>query len=471
MKASVIVLSWNGKPYLEDCLTAVLTQSYPDFEALLVDNASTDGSADFVAERFPRARIIRNSQNLGFAAGMNVGLKAAAGEILVLLNQDTVVRENWLTALVEAMAADREVGVAGCKILESDGKTIQHAGATLEYLSISHHYGYGELDQGQYDTLRAVDFVTGAAMGIKRVVVEKIGYLDEDFFPGYFEDVEFCLRAREAGYKVIYVPQAVLIHFQSSSIGQDSYAQNRYYHTNRFLFLLKNYTLDQLAIDLSSAERERLKITLPLNEIRALGRVYLENLLSLPRASRGEEDIQQVSEAIQTCRAELGRQRKIEPSDELLTERMTSDVEGFEKVEEARSKHSVVEHSLTSNRRWIGPLITFLREKFINVSGVRSYLGRQVEFNGAMIRFGDHLNLRLAYFSHLFNLLADWVTAWGTELEVWVRDGYTERTIIAGNVASLGQQLAELESRVDERLKAIDERLERIERALEKIED
>lgn len=460
MKASVIVLSWNGKPYLEDCLSALLAQSYPDFEVILVDNASTDGSADFVAERFPRVRIIRNSRNLGFAAGMNVGLKAAQGEILVLLNQDTVVGENWLTALVEAMAADREVGVAGCKILYPDGRTIQHAGARLDYpLGFAHHYGYGELDQGQYDILRPVDYVTGAAMGIKREVVEKIGYLDEDFFPAYFEDVEFCLRAREAGYKVIYVPQAVLIHHESSSTDRESYDQNRYYHKNRLLCLLKHYASEQFATDLWPAERERLKIALPFSEVRALDRAYLENLLSLPGLSGVEKDrFHQLSEAMQAWRTDLGGRGTVSP----VTD------ETFESVrdhaETLRSRYGIVLRLPVSTKSVLGPLVTFVRRNLLRLTGaewyVNSIVEQQLEFNAAVVRFGDRVR-------EVLGGLIDWVT----EIEARLRDGYTERTIIAGNVVSLGHRMVELEDGMDERLKAIDERLERIERALEKMND
>ena len=98
MKASVIVLSWNGMDYLEDCLKAVLSQDYAGFEVIVVDNGSTDGSADLVAERFPQVQLIRNERNLGFAAGNNVGLQAATGDVLILLNQDTVVQPGWLAA-------------------------------------------------------------------------------------------------------------------------------------------------------------------------------------------------------------------------------------------------------------------------------------------------------------------------------------------------------------------------------------
>jgi GT2 family glycosyltransferase len=182
-KVSVIIPVWNGREYLPGCLDALLAQEYPDFEVIAVDNASVDGSAELIAEQYPQVRLIRSSRNLGFAGGCNAGLKVARGDVLVLLNQDTVVLPGWLLALVEALQQP-EVGIVGCKILYPDGKTIQHAGGWIEWpLGLAHHYGHGELDQGQWDQLREVEYVTGAAMAFWGHVVKQIGGMDEGFWP------------------------------------------------------------------------------------------------------------------------------------------------------------------------------------------------------------------------------------------------------------------------------------------------
>lgn len=126
---SAIVLSWNGKKYIADCLDALLAQDYAHLELLVVDNGSTDGTPELVAEQYPLVTLIRNGRNLGFAPGNNIGLRAATGDLLVLLNQDTRVQPGCLAALA-ATFADPSIGVAGCKLLYPDG-TIQHAGGYL----------------------------------------------------------------------------------------------------------------------------------------------------------------------------------------------------------------------------------------------------------------------------------------------------------------------------------------------------
>jgi GT2 family glycosyltransferase len=258
MNASVIVLSWNGMAYLADCLDAVLSQEYPDFEVIVVDNASIDGSADFVEEQYPGLRLIRNDRNLGFAGGNNVGLQAATGDVLVLLNQDTVVQSGWLEALMEAFS-EREVGVAGCKLLYPDGQIIQHAGGYFDWpIGLAYHYGCDEEDQGQYDQSRVVEYVTAAAMGIRRTVLEDVGYLDEDFFPGYFEDLDFCRRVQEAGYRVLYLPRATVIHYQSRSFSRTLRGKPYLVFRGRFRFIFKHYAPEQILDEFIPLQLSRL---------------------------------------------------------------------------------------------------------------------------------------------------------------------------------------------------------------------
>ena len=205
-RATVIILVWNGRDYLEACLDAVLAQDYASFGVMVVDNGSTDGSPRLVADNFPEAELLTNDRNLGFAAGNNVGLQVLAGmpcetstDFAVLLNQDTVVHHGWLASLARTFAGTR-VGIAGCKLLYPDG-TIQHAGGYLYGpRGETGHRGRHDKAEGTTtpvagppDGLTDIEFVTGAALAISREALATIGPLDEGFWPAYYEDVDLSL--------------------------------------------------------------------------------------------------------------------------------------------------------------------------------------------------------------------------------------------------------------------------------------
>jgi GT2 family glycosyltransferase len=252
---SIVIPVWNGRRYLADCLDALLSQEYPDLQVIAVDNASSDGSADWIAEHYPQVRLIRNPSNLGFAGGCNAGILAARGEVVILVNQDTRVLPGWARALVAASQSPG-VGVVGSKILYPDGRTIQHAGGWIERpLGLAHHCGQGEADAGQWDAPRQVEYVTGAAMAFRREVLDRVGLLDEGFWPGYFEDADFCLRAAEAGYEVRYEPQAVLTHLETTSL-REGRTVARAYDRGRLRFLLKHTPPDRFLEEVVPAERD-----------------------------------------------------------------------------------------------------------------------------------------------------------------------------------------------------------------------
>ena len=260
MKASVIVLCWNGIEYLPGCLDSLSQQDYPDLEIIVVDNGSTDNSADWVATHFPTIQLIRNKHNLGFAAGNNIGLAAATGDVMVLLNQDTRVKRDWLAQLVQGITSDPRIGIGGCKILYPDEQTIQHAGGIIRLpLAFPDHFGYRQPDDGRWDQQRDLDYVTGAAIAFRRDVLETIGPLDEGFYPAYYEDADLCARARAAGYTATYFPHASLIHLESTSIGWNSPTYLQYMHRGRLRYLLKHVSPTFFLNDVVPAERERLR--------------------------------------------------------------------------------------------------------------------------------------------------------------------------------------------------------------------
>ena len=287
MKASVIVLSWNGMNYLQDCLDAVLSQGFADLEPIVVDNASTDGSADFVASHYPGVRLLRNERNLGFAAGNNRGLRVATGDVLLLLNQDTVVQRGWLKALAEALMRNPRWGIVGGKALYPDGR-IQHAGGYVDAQGNGFHYGYRQDDTGQFEQMHEVDFVTGATLAISRAAFEAVGELDEGFAPVYWEDVDWCYRVRAAGFQVVYVPQAVLVHKEASMAARESHEGMYGLHRNRLRFVLKHWPAGRFVDEFLPAERAWLEGLGEGGEslVAAVHHAYLYHLLHLDELVR-----------------------------------------------------------------------------------------------------------------------------------------------------------------------------------------
>jgi GT2 family glycosyltransferase len=279
-RASVIVLAWNGIEFLGPCLDALLAQHFADFEVVVVDNGSSDGSADFVAESYPQVRLIRNERNIGFAAGNNIGLEAATGEVLVLLNQDTEVHEDWLEALVSTFD-DASIGIAGCKLLYPDG-TIQHAGGVLlGPRGETGHVGRHEEDDGRFDELTDAEFVTAAALAMSRAALERVGALDEGFSPAYYEDIDWCYRARAVGFRVVVQPQAIAIHHESTATGKQTYARDFAVHQGRVRFVFKHWPRERLVWEFGPAEQAWAKTMNRCTELMAVRHAYLKALLGL----------------------------------------------------------------------------------------------------------------------------------------------------------------------------------------------
>ena len=484
-RISVVVLSYNGKGYLEDCLRSVLAQSHPPYQLIVVDNASSDGSPELVRERFPQAELIRNHRNLGYAGGMNVGLREARGELIALLNQDTVVQENLLAELTRAFEMDVKIGIAGCKILLADGVTIQHAGGIIRYpQALPDHYGYGQLDEGQYDQMREVDYVTGAALAVRKAVLKDVGYFDEAFFPAYYEDADFCFRAREAGYKIVYVPRAVVLHHESSTLGRDSYNYHRAMHRNRLRFILKRYNLRQLQEDFYPAEKEWLRAPRSENERQGLRRAYLETLLLWPsmpwaKAEKEEERMADTDEERLGVREILGALHRsllegdhqhgsAEPPtlhkgvQEAKTDDLLQPSFGSQLVEGLASKWHAQERPFVSHKPLIGPLIAFIREMWNSVSTkwfVRAILQQQNEFNEALVRAVsrslDELDIRIGALDTRVSRSLD-------ELDIRICDNDRDSTALAVEIAKVGYRL----NRIENQLAALGERLAGIEQAL-----
>lgn len=220
---SVIILNHNGLTYLKtrlrECLDSVVTCKYPSLEIIFVDNGSTDGSSAFVQKSYgDKVVVIENEDNLGCARGFNTGIKSSRGEYIAMISNDMVVDSNWLTRIVKLMQADQRIGLAACKRMRYGTENIiDLIGGDLYLCGRMKNIGMGEIDQGQYDkNMYDFDFVGGTQI-VRRRAIEEVGWFDPGFSPFYSEDVDLCYRMRKAGYKVVYVFDAIVWHMGSAT--------------------------------------------------------------------------------------------------------------------------------------------------------------------------------------------------------------------------------------------------------------
>jgi len=226
-KVYIVVLNYNRRDDTLECVRSLYDMDYPDFRVLVVDNASTDGSARAVREAFPRAEVIENQENLMYAGGNNAGIRNALSEgadWILLINNDTVVHPAMLTEMMRALEGFPGAGMAGPMIYyyppKQDGpETIWYAGGVVElWMGLTAHRGIREADRGQYAGVEETAYVTGCGMLISRECIEKVGMLDTSFTM-YAEDADLSLRAKKAGFKLLFVPGAVMWHKVSMSAG------------------------------------------------------------------------------------------------------------------------------------------------------------------------------------------------------------------------------------------------------------
>jgi GT2 family glycosyltransferase len=275
--ASIIILGWGGEPFIATCLDALRRQTYPAVEMIVVDNHSPDLTADIVEHSYPEVQLIRTDRNLGVAGGNNVGLRAARGQICMLINADVEPRPDWLEHLIRAMKSDPAIGIAGAKLLYPDN-TIQFAGGRIDGpRGYTYHLGWHEPDEGQWDVPGDVDFVTGASLAITRQALEQIGYEDEKYFPIDYEDPDMSYRARAAGYRVVLVPEAVAIHRESSTSEARDIGRKLPLEAGRVRFVCKHWSADRLRKEFLPAEEAFLEEGSSLDR-QVLQWVYLKTL-------------------------------------------------------------------------------------------------------------------------------------------------------------------------------------------------
>lgn len=239
-RVGIVILNWRRPKDTLACLGSLARLDYPSFEIVVVDNGSGDGSPALIRERFPHVGMIENGCNLGFAAACNVGI----GEVLrhgvdyvLLLNEDTEVAPDLVDILVRVAEADPTIGILGPKIYYYDQTDrIWSAGGQVGRFGIPQHRCVDEVDQSAPDWVRDVDYVTGCAMLVRRQVIDLVGMLDERFF-AYYEETEWCARARRAGFRVVYVPDARMWHKIKMADRTASHSYLYLMARNRLLYL------------------------------------------------------------------------------------------------------------------------------------------------------------------------------------------------------------------------------------------
>lgn len=231
-RVDVIVLTWNRRQDTLDCLESLSRLTYPNYRVVVVDNGSSDGTAESIAAQYPDVELIVNDHNLGFAGGFNVGLRQAlkqGTDFMLVLNNDTIVEANLLDELM-AQATSPDVGLLSPKIYYfSEPQRIWSVGGDCHSVTYEMtHKGDGQIDQGQWSHVIERDFLAGCALLMKREMLEKIGLFDTGFQPAYYEDIDLCLRARRSGFRLLLVPRAKLWHRVALSSGGTDSPQERY---------------------------------------------------------------------------------------------------------------------------------------------------------------------------------------------------------------------------------------------------
>ena len=247
---SVVVVNWNRRELLKACLESLARQTYRNYEVIIIDNGSGDGSPALVEELaggYPvPLKLAVNHENRGFCAANNQGFALAQGEYLALLNNDAEAEPGWLSALVDACSSAEDVGMVASKILVwEDPKRIDKCGHLIFPDGQNRGRGTGQLDQGQFDRVEEALWPDGCAALYRRAMLENIGGFDEEFF-AYADDAELGLRGRIAGWRCLYTPAAVVRHHRGATLGLDSPRRLTLIERNRVLLVIKLFPLNLL---------------------------------------------------------------------------------------------------------------------------------------------------------------------------------------------------------------------------------
>lgn len=298
---AVAILSWNGRKFLEQFLPSVVATTYAHATHYVIDNASTDDTAVWLAEHYPQVKLVALPTNLGFAGGYNEGLKQIQADYYVLLNQDVEVTPGWLEPMVELMEQHPEAGACQPKLRAYHQKDyFEYAGAAggfMDYLGYTFCRGrlfdVVEKDEGQYDTVIPIFWASGAAMFVRAKLYHQLGGLDADFF-AHMEEIDLCWRMKNAGYSLLYTPHSLVYHVGGGSLPQGNPRKTFLNFRNNLWMMYKNLpeasfkrTLAlRLMLDVIAAYRSLL--TGKVGDYKAIAKAHMEffNTLSIIRKKR-----------------------------------------------------------------------------------------------------------------------------------------------------------------------------------------
>jgi GT2 family glycosyltransferase len=283
-RISVVVLNFNGKRHLEKCISALAEQTHDNYEVIIVDNASSDGSVEYLESQFPWVTLIKNEKNLGFSGGINSGIKEANGDYILTLNDDTYADKHFLEYILEPMCSHADVGMCACKMLFPDGR-INSTGICLSRSAAAWDRGMLEPDDGRYNAQEEVFGPCAGAALYRKKMLDEIGLFDEDFFL-YIEDVDLAFRGRLAGWKCIYVPRAKVYHYHGGTAGYGSDLSVYYGNRNVIWYAVKDFPRWLLITSLPFIAARNLAV-IPYYALHGKGRVILKSkmdaLMGVPR--------------------------------------------------------------------------------------------------------------------------------------------------------------------------------------------
>jgi GT2 family glycosyltransferase len=246
-KVAIVILNWNGRVYLEKFIPFVLASTYPNYDLIVADNASTDDSIEFLKKNFQEVSIIQLKENYGFARGYNEALKQVVADYYVLLNSDVEVQPGWIEPVIRLMEMDKGIGACQPKILTyNDRSTFEYAGGAGGWLDVLGYpfargrvFDYCEQDEGQYDSVEPIFWASGAAMFVRASLYHKVNGLDEYFF-AHQEEIDLCWRLQLAGFMIMACPQSVVYHVGGGTLPKGNERKVFLNFRNNLIMLAKN---------------------------------------------------------------------------------------------------------------------------------------------------------------------------------------------------------------------------------------